>query len=75
MVRFVKKLAENDSFGVNENNRDQIIVSATEIHLMNIAMDKYQINIVPLKARNVFFNYFLKEHGLSDLFCPWDLEE
>ncbi|KAL4508219.1 hypothetical protein ABPG72_021592 [Tetrahymena utriculariae] len=66
LLKFVKKLKENDSFGIVENNRDQIIVSATEIHLTNLTTEVYQINLVPLKATNEFFAFYLKQCNLDN---------
>ncbi|EAR95777.1 hypothetical protein TTHERM_00275810 (macronuclear) [Tetrahymena thermophila SB210] len=66
LLKFVKKLKENDSFGIVDNNRDQIIVSVTEIHLTNLTTEVYQINLIPLKATNEFFAFYLKECKLDN---------
>ncbi|KAL4453613.1 hypothetical protein ABPG74_009509 [Tetrahymena malaccensis] len=66
LLKFVKKLKESDSFGIVDNNRDQIIVSATEIHLTNLTTEVYQINLIPLKAINEFFSFYLKECNLDN---------
>jgi len=73
MLRFKKCLVQCESFSVMENNRDQIIVSATEIHLTNLSTVKYQRYLVPLKARNEYFAYHLKQSLLDKLFQPYDL--